>query len=61
LNHSQSLQEAFAEHKKEGFPLPLGTRCLVHGPCRQPDCSCDGKKMLIREYFVIEAGPEKLA
>lgn len=43
LNHKQALEMAFAAHIEASRPLPLGTRCLVDGPCQESDCNCGGR------------------
>ncbi len=53
FNHSQALEEAIAQHRENGLPLPLGTRCLVDGPCQELGCDCNGEKILILECFVM--------
>jgi hypothetical protein len=46
-NLQQALETAFAYHLDTGAPLPLGTRCLVYGTCRDTACSCNGKDFAI--------------
>jgi hypothetical protein len=47
LNHQQALEKAFAGHLEAFGPLPMGTRCLVHGLCHDTNCNCRGKNLVI--------------
>ena len=51
---SEALHKAIEEHRAAGRPLPIGTRCLVEGRCRERSCDCGGK-MRIRECFIVPA------
>ncbi len=46
-NHQQALGTASTWHLDAGAPLPLGTRCLVYGTCRDTTCNCNGKVLAI--------------
>jgi hypothetical protein len=52
FDHWHALQLAVADHQKAGHPLPLGTSCIVDGPCHDHACGCGGQKR-IKEYFVF--------
>lgn len=39
-NHDEALRKALTEHRSQGHPLPIGTRCWVDGPCADDDCNC---------------------
>jgi hypothetical protein len=42
FDHWQALHLAVADHQKAGHPLPLGTSCIVDGPCHDHACGCGG-------------------
>lgn len=39
LNHREALVTALAIGLPSN-PIPVGGRCLVSGPCREPNCEC---------------------
>jgi hypothetical protein len=39
-SHEQAIAIAIAKHEEAGYPLPVGTRIVVKGPCRDADCDC---------------------
>lgn len=59
FNHAQAVDEAIARHLAEGYQLPMGTRCLVCGPCQEVGCACGGEKMRISECFIVPENEDR--
>jgi len=55
-NHLEALMMALKDHMEAGYPLPLGTPCLVQGPCADSACDCGGKLRL--KLYVTLPRPE---